>query len=222
MIVALPWIGMVIATVIAVNVCRVNGANATVNAMVIAIRDRGEESNIVQLRGSKSVAKRIEDLSPENGTKLDQVTVYAYGVARNRLFQAARRLHVPLIVADDAGQADAILTLKNYYRRRPKLIVDAERRGIPIYVLRANTVSQMENFIVDLFHLEVPQSQDPFGEALRETEVAIMKIRAGADYIDLTPQASHIRRKQHQMARKSQLVSKSTAKNQNVMSGFSA
>jgi hypothetical protein len=101
------------------------------------------------------------------------------------------------------------LTLKNYYRRRPKLIVDAERRGVPIYVLRANTVSQMENFIVDLFQLEVARPQDPFGEAMREAEVAIMKIRAGADYVDLAPQASHVRRKQHQMARQAQLESES-------------
>jgi stage III sporulation protein SpoIIIAA len=171
---------------------------------------RNDESNIVQLRSNKSVTKRSEDAPvPSNGSKLEQVTVYAYGVARNRLFQAARRLHVPLLIADDAGQADAILTLKNYYRRRPKLIVDAERRGIPIYVLRANTVSQMESFIVDLFQLEAERPQDSFNEALREAESAILKIRAGAEYIDLTPQASHIRRKQHQMARKAQLDSES-------------
>src|SRR5690606_9578301 len=84
-----------------------------------------------------------------NGT-LTGMRVYAYGVARNRLQQAARRLRVPLTLVDDFAQADAIVTLKNYYRRRPKLIVDAERRGTPIYVLRANTVSQMENFLMDV------------------------------------------------------------------------
>jgi stage III sporulation protein SpoIIIAA len=172
--------------------------------------NRSDESNIVQLRGSKSVAKRSDEVPVEsNGSRLEQVSVYAYGVARNRLFQAARRLHVPLVIADDAGQADAILTLKNYYRRRPKLIVDAERRGVPIYVLRANTVSQMENFIVDLFQLETERPSDSFNEALREAEAAIIKIRAGAEYVDLTPQVSHVRRKQHQMARKAQLDSES-------------
>jgi stage III sporulation protein SpoIIIAA len=79
---------------------------------------------------------------------------YAYGVARNRLTMAARRLRVPLIVEDDLGRAQAIVTLKNYYRRRPKLIVDAERRGTPIYVLRANTVTQMEDFLKSVFSLE--------------------------------------------------------------------
>jgi hypothetical protein len=134
--------------------------------------------------------------------------VYAYGVARNRLEQAARRLHVPLEVASDLGNADAVVTLKNYYRRRPKLIVDAERRGMSIYVLRANTVTQMENFLIDVFNLEV-NPLDPFGEALREAETAIMQIRAGASEVDLSPQNNSIRRRQHQLARKAQLESQS-------------
>jgi stage III sporulation protein AA len=89
--------------------------------------------------------------------------IYAYGVARNRLEQAAKRLHVPVLVEDSLEQAQAVLTLKNYYRRRPKLIVDAERRGMGIYVLRANTVSQMEDFLVDVFGLDDQPSGDDGG-----------------------------------------------------------
>jgi len=149
-----------------------------------------------------------------SGTDLEPLTIYAYGVARNRLEQAARRLHVPLSIADDLGGADAVVTLKNYYRRRPKLIVDAERRGMSIYVLRANTVSQMENFLIDVFNLEV-DPLDPFGEALREVEMAIMQIRAGAAHIDLDPQDNVIRRRQHQMARQAQLASRSYGQDPN-------
>lgn len=152
----------------------------------------------------------FEDYIPAvmNGAPLEPLSVYAYGVARNRLQQAARRLHVPLDVTEDMGSADAVVTMKNYYRRRPRLITDAERRGMPIYVLRANTVSQMENFLIDVFKLEV-NPLDPFGEALRETEQAIMQIRAGLAVIDLEPQDSVIRRKQHQMIRSENLASRS-------------
>lgn len=143
-----------------------------------------------------------------DGQTMQPLTVYAYGVARNRLQQAARRLHVPLDVTEDMGSADAVVTMKNYYRQRPRLIKEAESGGMPIYVLRANTVSQMENFLIDVFKLEV-NPLDPFGEALRETETAIMKVRAGADYIDLAPQESVIRRRQHELIRKAQLVSRS-------------
>jgi hypothetical protein len=113
-----------------------------------------------------------------------------------------------LEVTDDPGRADAVMTLKNLYRRRPKVIADAERRGMPIYVLRANTVSQMEDFLIDLFRLEVSPS-DPFGEALQEVEQGIAKIQAGAAFVDLLPQSATIRRRQHQLARESQVNSKS-------------
>ncbi|MCC7206247.1 MAG: AAA family ATPase [Anaerolineae bacterium] len=89
--------------------------------------------------------------------------IYAYGVARNRLYQAAKRMRLPLMIEDDFGSADAVVTLKNYYRRRPKLIIDAERRRVPIYVLRANTITQMEDFLSDLFHLDRhDQPPEPF------------------------------------------------------------
>ena len=155
-----------------------------------------------------------------NGNKMKPVTVYAYGVARNRLYQAAKRLHVPLGLTDDPSQTDMIVTLKNYYRRRPKLIVDAERRGTPIFVLRANTLTQMENFLFDVFQPEQRYSEpkfgredagsdDPFGEAMRETETAIKRVRAGQEYVDLLPRASHIRRRQHELVHKARLDSES-------------
>ncbi len=142
---------------------------------------------------------------------LRSLTVYAYGVARNRLQQAGRRLHVPLQLTDDFAQADAIVTLKNYYRRRPKLIVDAERRGMPIYVLRANTATQMENFLIDVFELEVSvaPSLALLDEALRETESAINRVLAGDEAVDLTPQPSEVRRRQHEMASRAHLISES-------------
>ncbi|HVU15256.1 MAG TPA: R3H domain-containing nucleic acid-binding protein, partial [Phototrophicaceae bacterium] len=145
-----------------------------------------------------------------NGSKMKPVSVYAYGVARNRLYQASRRLHVPLVLTDDAGQSDMIVTLKNYYRRRPKLIVDAERRGTPIFVLRANTITQMENFLMDVFQKEEPRgSDDPFGDAMRETEQAITQVRGGEAFVDLAPRPSNIRRRQHEMAHHARLESES-------------
>lgn len=142
------------------------------------------------------------------GGNMETIHLYAYGIARNRLQQSARRLRVPVVIVDDFAQANAIVTLKNYYRRRPRLIVDAERRGTPIYVLRANTVSQMESFLSDLFEMELDES-DPFEQAIRETKDAIMRVRAGADYVDLSPQVSYIRRRQHELARKAELESQS-------------
>lgn len=145
-----------------------------------------------------------------NGVKAEgkSIKIHAYGVARNRLLQAAKRLHVSLDVTDDVNRADAVMTLKTLYRRRPKLIVDAERRGMPIYVLRANTVSQIEDTLIDMFGLEV-SAADPFGAALQEAETAISRVREGAPFVDLSPQGSVVRRHQHQLARRADLESRS-------------
>ena len=183
-------------------------------------RARGEGSRIERSPSDeyrRSRQRNTDGVRPEprqeengNGTK-GPVQVYAYGVARNRLFQAGRRLHAPIVLVDEEGQADMIVTLKNYYRRRPKLIVDAERQGKPIYVLRANTVSQMENFLMDVFQKEgdEPPEDDPFGGAMREVREAITQVRGGTQYVDLTPQSPPVRRRQHEMARKARLDSHS-------------
>ncbi len=120
------------------------------------------------------------------GMPLQPVRVYAYGVARNRLRQAARRLRVPATLVDEPTEAGVIVTLRAYYRRHQKLIADAEARRIPVYVLRANTVGQMESFLTDLFNLEAVPVQDPGLEgALQETQQAIQNVLNGARSTDL-------------------------------------
>jgi hypothetical protein len=168
------------------------------------------------VKGNRTNGKTRSESVKENAmvfdtSNLKPISVYAYGVARNRLSQAARRLNVPLEVTDDFGTAQAIVTLKTHYRRRPRLITDSEKRGMSIYVLRANTVTQMESFLIDLFKLNGGKSPDvdPFGPAMLEAESAINRIRAGEEEIDLAPQASHIRKMQHELASHADLYSTS-------------
>ena len=131
--------------------------------------------------------------------------VYPYGVARNRLEQSASRLHLPVVIVDDLEKAEVVITLKQYYRKRPRVIADAEEAGIPIYVLRSNTIKQMQSCLADIFSLEV-EEMDPFAVAMRETQEAIQKVLAGASSTNLSPQNAYIRRRQHQMARQANLV----------------
>jgi hypothetical protein len=114
-------------------------------------------------------------------------------------------------LADELGRADAVMTLKNYYRRRPQPLSEAERRGVPIYVLRSNTVNQVESCLADIFGLDVA-ALDPMAIAMRETEDAIGEVLSGKKSVDLSPRNSYIRRLQHQMARQANLVSHSYGK----------
>ncbi|MFQ3537127.1 MAG: AAA family ATPase [Aggregatilineales bacterium] len=115
------------------------------------------ESRRSEAHPSHSASAERPEHRLAQGSELQPLHVYAYGVARNRLISSARRMRLPLIIEEDLGSAQIIVILKSYYRRRPKLIVDAERRGTPIYVLRANTVSQMEDLLMTLISSQHPQ-----------------------------------------------------------------
>ncbi len=141
--------------------------------------------------------------------KVKTQRVFPFGVARNRLLRASQTLRVPVDIVDNLGQADVMLTSKQFYRKRPKAITDAERRGVPIYVLRANTIAQMESFLGDLFQL-FDEEMDPFTRAMLETEEAIRRVlEEGEESVQLSPQSAAVRRQQHEMARAANLRSQS-------------
>jgi stage III sporulation protein SpoIIIAA len=172
-------------------------------------RDRGEgpaQAEAPERRGPPPVEQR-----PATGN-LAPVRIYAYGLARNRLEQAAKRLRVPALIVDDLNEAQALVTLKSYYRRNQRVISDAESAGLPIYVLRSNTVGQMEMFLSDMFNLTTQPLEDSVESALAETQEAIDAVRNGSRSVDLSPASAYVRRLQHQMARQANLVSHSYGK----------
>lgn len=137
--------------------------------------------------------------------------IFPYGVSQNRLRQAAKALELPIVIVDELSDANALMTLKSYYRKRPRAITEAERMGVPVYVLRSNTVTQMEGALLDIFGLEA--SRDPLEEGIQEAREAIERIKKrGRDMVELKPQNSYIRRQQHEMAREADLISHSRGK----------
>ncbi len=136
------------------------------------------------------------------------VRLYAYGVSRGRLVQAAQNLGVPATVVESLEEADAAITLKNYYRKHPQPITEAEQRRIPVYVLRSNTVNQVEACLGDIFGVQV-EVEDPVERAMTETQEAIRRVLGGSNSEDLRPATAEIRRMQHEMARTANLISHS-------------
>lgn len=148
---------------------------------------------------------RVSEKKPARALKM-----FPYGLSQERLEQAAKSLKVPIQVVNDVGNADAVLTLKNYYRKRPPAVVEAERRGVPVYVLRSNTLAQMEGVLEDLFG--VVEANDPLEGAMRETEAAIEQIQHGAHSVELAPQSAYVRRQQHELIKRANLFSRSLGK----------
>jgi predicted RNA-binding protein Jag len=77
-------------------------------------------------------------------------------------------------------------------------------------VLRANTVTQMQQFLSGLFNLDESDLDEAQDSRIRqETMSAISAVLNGERWIELPPAAASIRRLQHQMARQANLISHS-------------
>lgn len=174
----------------------------------------GQNQGVTRRRGMdhRFGARRAVDRA-EYG--LRPLRVYAYGITRQRLERVARRLHVPLRMVREIESAQALVTLKSYYRRRERPVSDAEALGVPIYVLRSHTGHQIENFLLEAFQIPSTTRGDrDYGleAGISEAEEAIEKVLDGTRVVDLLPRAPSVRRQQHELVRAAKLVSISYGK----------
>ena len=149
--------------------------------------------------------RRPAPLPAEGSLVLQPLRVLGFGVSRKRLEQAIKELELPVTLVQDAAEADVVVTLRNYFKQKAPALREAEERGLPIFVLKSNTMVQVEACLTSIFALEL----DPRDAALREVEEAIGLVHKGAKPIELSPQNAYIRRLQHQMAERANLVSRS-------------
>jgi hypothetical protein len=144
-------------------------------------------------------------LHVEGAGILPTIRVLPQGLSRKRLEQAVRELQLPVVVAHDVENADVVMTIKTDYRQKTPTLREAEERALPIYVLKSNTMLQIQASLTSIFALEV----DPREAALRETEDAIDLVLSRSEPVELSPQNAFIRRLQHQMAERANVVSRS-------------
>lgn len=153
------------------------------------------------------------DSDSQNDPGMKPIRIYPHGVARNRLEQASARLGVLISIVNNVEEADVLMTLRPYYRSRQKMIVDAEERNVPIYVLRSNTINQIEYTLANLFNVTVQQPSSNWENVEKETTEAIMAVKNGeAVWVDLAPANRMIRQMQHELAEQYGLLSQSYGK----------
>jgi len=144
----------------------------------------------------------------------EPIRIYTYGINRKRLEKAANRIHAPVHVVKNLADADLMITTKEFYGQRTKVIQEAEREDLPIYVLRNDTIAQMQSCLSDVFDVE-SEEPTPLDRALTEAEKAIKEIRNGKAEVLLSPQNAYVRRRQHELARAADLDSMSRGKEPN-------
>jgi hypothetical protein len=77
--------------------------------------------------------------------------IYPFGVSRVRLEQAIREMGLPAVISRSEQEADAILVLKNMYRKQPDRIDAAQQAGVPVYMLRSAGLDRIREALLDLF-----------------------------------------------------------------------
>jgi stage III sporulation protein SpoIIIAA len=154
----------------------------------------------------KAVRKR-KDVKEIKASKM-----YLFGVNKARLAQLAREMKLDVAIVDNLGDAGMFITSRNYYRRKPQKIRDAESAGIPVYVLRNNTPPHMRQLLGTIFTGTVSKSEH-IQKAMGEAEEAVSQLKdSEAEAIELSPQSSYIRRLQHLIAQRNDLSSRSSGK----------
>jgi stage III sporulation protein SpoIIIAA len=135
------------------------------------------------------------------------VRIFPYAVSQEKLERALRKFRVSAYVVEDLDGADMVVTLKAQERRQPRRLRDAHARGIPVYVVRSNTITQMESFLSGVFGIGSPEAGDE--EALREVQEGIDEATEQGHPVELTPRNNYLRRLQHQIVERYGLTSAS-------------
>ena len=145
----------------------------------------------------------------------DSHRLYLFGINRARLEQVAKEMNLSLDIVDNLNKANLFITSKNYYRRKPQKVRDAETSGLPIYVLKSNTPPQIRQLLHSIYPVAGSDKADYFKLALGEAEEAVARVKNGQEAVELSPQSAYIRRLQHLIAERNALASQSTGKDPN-------
>ncbi len=143
-------------------------------------------------------------------SRVRRTRILPFGVSKGRVSQIVNTSRMPIDVVDNLDRAEVLLTTKQFFRKMPKLLKNAEDSGKSIFVLRKNTATQIRDFLMDLSRDR--GWEDPVAMAVREAQDAAEQVRGGQSVVTLTPQIAYIRRLQHQIAQESSLASTSVGR----------
>jgi len=169
-------------------------------------RHRDADGNVEIQQGYRTnepvhVTADTPDIAIAPEQRLSGARIFPYAVSRNRLERAIADMGVNARIIRNWNEADLILTLKGHEKRESKRLREKTQQNVPVYVIKSNTVTQMQAFLRQ--HFRVPRV-DAEAEAMREAEEGIRAVLHSANrQVELTPQIASIRRMQHELVQSS-------------------
>lgn len=160
-----------------------------------------------------------------------KMRIFPYAVSRSQLERVIRTLRLSAVVTKNVDDADVVLVLKSYARNGGRIIEQAEAKKVPVYVVKANTIPQIQKSLREVMHLDnapgggaltgplsLEAADDAFlpdrlsedeEEAIQETQAAIESVLNRSEPAELSPQPPKIRRIQHMMVERYNLRAES-------------
>ena len=181
-------------------------------------RDQGRSSS------PPVMPRPMVEMSEEEAAMASEVRVFLFGVGRDKLEAAMVESGTPVQIVNELRRADLVLTTKTHYRRGSQLVRIAEANGKPVYVLRKNSLPQLQDFLRTVVAQRNPNGQFRGGRApgaepqeapnieraMQEAEEAANRVLSGEEMtVKLAPQRSHIRRLQHMLGQRYNVASTS-------------
>ncbi|QCH16286.1 AAA family ATPase [Synechococcus sp. CB0101] len=151
------------------------------------------------------------------GAPQSPLLLYGVGVSALLLEQAIRSRRLPVQCVETVEEADVVLALRQHLGQQPELRRRAQQAGVPILVIKADTLPQVQRGLERLLQrrepAEPPQAEpgrsgaDDDLAALEECRLAVEQlVLAKGQPVELLPRSERVRRLQAELAARYQLA----------------
>ena len=139
--------------------------------------------------------------------------VYLYAVSRTIVEKIIERLDLNVEITRNIEDSDIVIAHKNFAKGGAKILSSAQEYRVRVFYVKTNSMAQIQKVLKDALDIQpgdITPTQgykDELEEALDEAKAAIKQVLEGAPEIELMPQNTHIRKKQHELVEQYNLKS---------------
>lgn len=168
-----------------------------------------ETGKIEIVKGRETVTSAGQVSISTDQTVIETVNIYPYAVSRGQLERVISSLDLPVEVCRTLDEANVIFALKNYAKHGAKILDLAKEHKIPLYVVKTNTIEDIQKALKNLFpDLVSDFLMEGFSEKVTEEtkKTALDEVRSAINLVmdtdkpvDLNPQNVEVRKMQHEL-----------------------
>ena len=166
-----------------------------------------ETGKVEIITGRETVSLKGEVSISLGDAPKEIINIYPYAVSRGQLERVIRTIDLPVFICKSLEEANAIFALKNYVKAGAKILDLAKKHKIPLYVVKTNTLEDIQktlktlfpNLVSDFLVDDNSHSIEDKEKALEEVRTAVNTVMDTDKAVDLAPRNVEIRKLQHEL-----------------------